>query len=79
LKNWFISATEFDEELERRRRGTEGRCDWRFWRRVCRMKVNGLGDGLGSPRPGWIGFRHRSVLRRAWRPMLVSIPERDNF
>ncbi|KAL9401805.1 hypothetical protein Peur_005654 [Populus x canadensis] len=75
LKNWFISATAFDEELERRRSGAE-RGDVR---RVCRMKVNGLGDGLGSPRPGWIGFGHRSVLRRAWRPMLVSIPERDNF
>ncbi|XWS68830.1 hypothetical protein CRYUN_Cryun04dG0126600 [Craigia yunnanensis] len=34
--------------------------------------LNGLG---GSPRPGWIRFRHRMLLRRAWRPMLITIPE----
>lgn len=31
--------------------------------------------GTGSSRPAWTGFRHRSLLRRAWRPVLVAIPE----
>lgn len=35
----------------------------------------GLRNGLGSPRPVWTGFRYRSLLRRAWRPVLVTIPE----
>ncbi|GKV47339.1 hypothetical protein SLEP1_g54245 [Rubroshorea leprosula] len=35
----------------------------------------GLDVGSGSPRTGWVGLRHRPLLRRAWRPMLVSIPE----
>lgn len=34
-----------------------------------------LKDGPRSPRPGWTGFRYRSLLRRAWRPMLITIPE----
>lgn len=35
----------------------------------------GLRGGPGSPRPVWSGFRNRSLLRRAWRPVLVTIPE----
>ncbi|GLT91860.1 hypothetical protein SLE2022_097260 [Rubroshorea leprosula] len=35
----------------------------------------GLDVGSGSPSTGRVGFRHRLLLRRAWRPMLVSIPE----
>ncbi|XP_059454841.1 uncharacterized protein LOC132185038 [Corylus avellana] len=31
--------------------------------------------GTASPRPAWTGFRHRALLRRAWRPVLVTIPE----
>ncbi|KAJ7954129.1 50S ribosomal protein-like protein [Quillaja saponaria] len=31
--------------------------------------------GPASPRPVWLGFRSRSLLRRAWRPVLVSISE----
>lgn len=83
LKDLFISsAMSFDDELEEGKRGEEredviggfgGRCE------VYRMKVNGLGDGPGSPRPGWIGLRHRSILRRAWRPMLVAIPETEEL
>ncbi|KAK8487894.1 hypothetical protein V6N13_017567 [Hibiscus sabdariffa] len=41
---------------------------------VLATKVDGL-NGLGSPRPGWIGFRHRMLLRKAWRPMLQTIHE----
>ncbi|WRX13297.1 hypothetical protein QQP08_005784 [Theobroma cacao] len=37
--------------------------------------LNALGGEPGSPRAGWIGFRHRMLLRRGWRPMLVTIPE----
>lgn len=83
MKDLFISsAMPFDDELEEGKRGEEredviggfgGKCD------VYRMKVNGLGGGPGSPRPGWIGLRHRSILRRAWRPMLVAIPETEEL
>ncbi|XP_050374252.1 uncharacterized protein LOC126791806 [Argentina anserina] len=38
-------------------------------------KEGGGGVGPGAPRPGWTGFRYRSLLRRAWRPVLVTIPE----
>ena len=31
--------------------------------------------GPGSPKPVWNGFRYRSLLRRAWRPVLTAIPE----
>lgn len=31
--------------------------------------------GPGSPKPVWNGFRYRSLLRRAWRPVLTTIPE----
>ncbi|KAK8529528.1 hypothetical protein V6N13_102440 [Hibiscus sabdariffa] len=41
---------------------------------VLATTVDGL-NGLGSPRPGWIGFRHRMLLRKAWRPMLQTIHE----
>ncbi|KAE8672980.1 nicotinamide adenine dinucleotide transporter 2 [Hibiscus syriacus] len=37
--------------------------------------LNGLGGEPGSPRPGWMGFRHRMLLRKAWRPMLQTIHE----
>ncbi|KAL5828228.1 hypothetical protein ACOSQ3_020035 [Xanthoceras sorbifolium] len=38
-------------------------------------KLIGLGGEPGSVRPaGWVGLRHR-LLRKAWRPMLVAIPE----
>ncbi|KAE8730280.1 hypothetical protein F3Y22_tig00003041pilonHSYRG01273 [Hibiscus syriacus] len=37
--------------------------------------LNGLGGEPGSPRPSWIGFRHRMLLRKAWRPMLQTIHE----
>ncbi|XWS63525.1 hypothetical protein CRYUN_Cryun06bG0106400 [Craigia yunnanensis] len=37
--------------------------------------LSGMGREPSSPRPGWIGFRHRMVLRRAWRPMLMTISE----
>ncbi|XP_028757857.1 uncharacterized protein LOC114716944 [Neltuma alba] len=32
-------------------------------------------NGLGSPKPGWTRFRYRSLLRKSWRPALVTIPE----
>ncbi|KAE8688264.1 nicotinamide adenine dinucleotide transporter 2 [Hibiscus syriacus] len=37
--------------------------------------LNGLGGEPGSPRPGWMGFRHRMLLRKAWRPTLQTIHE----
>ncbi|KAF9674062.1 hypothetical protein SADUNF_Sadunf10G0088800 [Salix dunnii] len=83
LKDLFISsAMSFDVEVEEEKRGKEredviggfgGKCE------VYRMKVNGLGDGAGSPRPALIGFRNRTILRRAWRPMLVAIPETEEL
>ncbi|WCJ24479.1 hypothetical protein M5689_006437 [Euphorbia peplus] len=75
LKDLFVSSPPYEAEENKRKVGEmiAGRCE------VYRMKVNGLGgDMAGSPRPGWIGFRHRSLLRRAWRPMLIGIPESDH-
>ncbi|XP_022735612.1 uncharacterized protein LOC111288963 [Durio zibethinus] len=37
--------------------------------------LNGLGGELGSLRPGRTGFRHRMLMRRAWRPTLPTIRE----
>ncbi|KAJ8769834.1 hypothetical protein K2173_008242 [Erythroxylum novogranatense] len=77
LKDLFVSSPAFEGEEEKDDRKArevmgEGKCD------VFKMKVNGLLGEPGSPRPGWIGFRHRSILRRAWRPMLAGIPENEN-
>ncbi|KDP29453.1 hypothetical protein JCGZ_18374 [Jatropha curcas] len=75
LKDLFVSSPSFEEEEENKDKVREmigGKCE------VFRMRVNGLGAELaGSPRPGWIGFRHRYLIRRAWRPMLVGIPEEE--
>ncbi|XP_057961690.1 uncharacterized protein LOC131153420 [Malania oleifera] len=32
----------------------------------------------GSPRPGFVGLRHR-LIRKTWRPVLVTIPEYDDI
>lgn len=74
LKDLFVSSPLFEGEEENKGTGREligfgGKCE------VFKLRVNGLVGEQGSPRPGWIGFRHRSLLRRAWRPMLVGIPE----
>ncbi|KAJ4843743.1 hypothetical protein Tsubulata_048733, partial [Turnera subulata] len=72
LKDLFGSSFEEDEEGGEEKRegvGFGGKCE------VFKMRVNygllGGEPGGSSPRPGWIGFRHRNLLRRAWRPMLL--------
>ncbi|XP_065855080.1 uncharacterized protein [Euphorbia lathyris] len=75
LKDLFVSSPPFEVEENKRKLGEmiSAKCE------VYRMRVNGLGAELsGSPRPGWIGFRYRSLIRRAWRPMLIGIPEDED-
>ncbi|XP_050225382.1 uncharacterized protein LOC126674892 [Mercurialis annua] len=83
LKDLFVSspAMTFDDDGDEeenvkgkvREMNIGGKCE------VFRMRVNGLGvEPAGSPRPGWIGFRHRCLIRRAWRPMLAGIVEEDD-
>ncbi|KAK2635233.1 hypothetical protein Ddye_030025 [Dipteronia dyeriana] len=71
LKDLFVSSTtSFEEEEDKTgdRTGTEVVL-------MTSRKFIGLGREPGSARPaGWVGFRHR-LLRKAWRPMLVAIPE----
>ncbi|GLU04707.1 hypothetical protein SLE2022_218430 [Rubroshorea leprosula] len=75
LKDLFVSSPPFGEEEEEEDKS-----------KVVNEKNDGKSEVLppklkeqevesNSPRPGWVGFRHRLLLRRAWRPMLVSIPE----
>ncbi|KAM7271784.1 hypothetical protein ACFE04_030998 [Oxalis oulophora] len=75
LKDLFVSASspEFGEEAERK-------SDCKVSDVAASIKVNGLGgigvrESAGSMRSGWTGFRHRVLLRKAWRPLLVTIPE----
>ncbi|EEF35385.1 conserved hypothetical protein [Ricinus communis] len=78
LKDLFVSSPitfddEDEEEENKKGKMIGGKCE------VFRMRVNGLGvEPAGSPRPGWIGFRHRALIRRAWRPMLVAIVEEED-
>ncbi|KAK3189309.1 hypothetical protein Dsin_028870 [Dipteronia sinensis] len=71
LKDLFVSSTTSFEEEEDKigdRTGTEVVL-------MTSRKFIVLGGEPGSARPaGWVGFRHR-LLRKAWRPMLVAIPE----
>ncbi|KAJ9140776.1 hypothetical protein P3X46_031380 [Hevea brasiliensis] len=72
LKDLFVSSPSFEDEENKGkvREMIGGKCE------VFTMRVNGLaGEPADSPRQGWIGFRHRSLIRRAWRPILVAIPE----
>ncbi|OAY47264.1 uncharacterized protein LOC110616927 [Manihot esculenta] len=73
LKDLFVSSPPpFENEGSKgeAREVIGGKCE------VFRMRVNGLlVEPAGSPRPGWVGFRHRSLIRRAWRPLLAAIPE----
>ncbi|CAN1241446.1 hypothetical protein LINPERPRIM_LOCUS4964 [Linum perenne] len=74
LKDLFTSSPagalqeeeEEDEEGKSLMNGGDKYCQ------VWRMKKEVVGAA------GWIGFRHRSILRRAWRPVLIGIPESDD-
>ncbi|KAM7275411.1 hypothetical protein ACFE04_017277 [Oxalis oulophora] len=71
LKDLFLSSSiEFDG-LECKEVNKSDQID------VVAMKVNPFGrcDSEGSTRPGWLRFRYRFMLSKAWRPLLVSIPE----
>ncbi|KAJ4709890.1 putative 50S ribosomal protein-related [Melia azedarach] len=70
LKDLFVSS--FEEEEEEK-------VDDKILDKtelLCTMKkLHGVGSESGLNRPGWVGFRHRFLLRKAWRPMLDTIPE----
>ncbi|XP_062152588.1 uncharacterized protein LOC133860904 [Alnus glutinosa] len=63
LKDLFVSSPPFGETKER----TGGS--------IRSGSLVGWKSGTASSRPAWTGFRHRALLRRAWRPVLVAIPE----
>ncbi|KAL4280867.1 hypothetical protein GQ457_03G007130 [Hibiscus cannabinus] len=74
LKDLFVSSS---PSLEEGDDGIGKECEMGFGGKgevVLAAKVGGV-NGLGSPRPGWMGFRHRMLLRKAWRPMLQTIHE----
>ncbi|XP_009356236.2 uncharacterized protein LOC103947105 [Pyrus x bretschneideri] len=72
LKDLFVSSPPFElndrgkAESERDKRAELGSL-------LVGKEIGGVGPG--SPRPAWTGFRYKSLLRRAWRPVLVTIPE----
>lgn len=83
LKDLFVSS--FDEEEEQQQRQNKvsdnDSGNIRDKTEVLRAmkKLHGSGAGVGDEpglsRPVWVGFRHRYLLRKAWRPMLLTIPE----
>lgn len=75
LKELFVSSPPFEVgrgqiDMKENKRDEEGEN-----KGVENLIGKVLEGGSGSPRPNWTGFRSRSLLRRAWRPMLVAIPE----
>ncbi|KAH7516475.1 uncharacterized protein LOC107413337 [Ziziphus jujuba] len=80
LKDLFVSSPPFEGERGRddnfKERGFGG--ENRELGLVCKGiygSSTGWQYGPGSPRPVWTGLRYKSLLRRAWRPVLVTIPE----
>ncbi|KAL6351190.1 hypothetical protein AAG906_031776 [Vitis piasezkii] len=75
LKDLFVSSPPLDEDTKKAAENLKNKSE------AFPSAMNGediSGDGLGaaplSPRPVWLGFRHR-FIKRAWRPVLVTIPE----
>lgn len=80
LKDLFVSSFDEEEELQHKVSGNDSDKIRDKTEVLCAMKklhVNaaGVGDEPGLSRPVWVGFRHRFLLRKAWRPMLLTIPE----
>ncbi|TQD81425.1 hypothetical protein C1H46_033010 [Malus baccata] len=73
LKDLFVSSPSF-ELNDRRKADSERDKRAEFGSLVTVGKEIG-GFGPGSPRPAWTGFRYKSLLRRVWRHVLVTIPE----
>ncbi|CAN0916238.1 hypothetical protein LINGRAHAP2_LOCUS29608 [Linum grandiflorum] len=81
LKDLFVSSPAFQEEEDQGNKGDDVvgvSSNWMTEKcQVWRMKKE-VGDSTRPSVPGWIGFRHRAILRRSWRPVLVGIPETDS-
>ncbi|KAF3431917.1 hypothetical protein FNV43_RR26653 [Rhamnella rubrinervis] len=81
LKDLFVSSPPFEVERsgghfkERSVGGVESRELGLAVSKGIGGGSTGLESGPGSPRTVWMGFRNRSLLKRAWRPVLVTIPE----
>lgn len=79
LKDLFVSSPSFEEEEEEEEKGKGKSGTFTVAAKLNGVASFGVRNGLsvetGSPRPSWVGFRYRLLLRRAWRPMLVAIPE----
>ncbi|KAI9120163.1 hypothetical protein K1719_008811 [Acacia pycnantha] len=74
LKELFGSSLP-NEEQECQRQIGEISDSEKLASRELRSVGVGSVNGLGSPKPGWMRFRYRSLLRKSWRPALVTIPE----
>lgn len=80
LKDLFVSS--FDEEQQQQNKVSDNdsgkiRDKTEVLRAMKQLHGSGagVGDEPGLSRPVWAGFRHRYLLRKAWRPMLLTIPE----
>ncbi|KAG2709403.1 hypothetical protein I3843_05G216100 [Carya illinoinensis] len=71
LKDLFVSSSPLEETKEVTTVGLVGSGS------LVGGGLNNWKAGPGSPRPAWTGFRYRSLLRKAWRPVLDSIPESE--
>ncbi|XP_044489007.1 uncharacterized protein LOC123213598 [Mangifera indica] len=76
LKDLFLSSFEDDNVRNVKADDDDDDMKVRDKSEILLMKKlqGGLGGEPGMSRPVWVGFRHR-LLRKAWKPKLVSIPE----
>ncbi|XP_044494511.1 uncharacterized protein LOC123217513 [Mangifera indica] len=74
LKDLFVSSFEDYNDKAGDDDDDDGRIREKSEVLLMRKLQGGLGGELGLSRPVWVGSRHR-LLKKAWRPMLASIPE----
>ncbi|KAL9456788.1 hypothetical protein AB3S75_005922 [Citrus x aurantiifolia] len=83
LKDLFVSSFDEEEEQQQQQNKVSDNDSGKIRDKTevlrAMKKLHGSGAGVGDEpglsRPVWAGFRHRYLLRKAWRPMLLTIPE----